>query len=234
MITVITFTYNDAAAIEKFLTNTSFADEVIIIDNNSSDNTLELAEQFNTVCLKRDFDTLKSQKDFAISKASHPWILYLEIDELISKNLRNEIKTITSTNTSSSSYHIRRRLNFMGKVLNHSGANTVLKNRLFHKESTSNLSKILKSTLTKNYRSFDSFNMQLTQHAKNESKKLAEKDTRPNLYHFIIKPFSCLIKHYLLKLGFLDGKEGFIYSYLQAFSMFKRYLYLWLNYRNLE
>lgn len=81
---------------------------------------------------------------------------------------------------------------------------------------------------------FDEYNSQLTLEAKQLANQLYEKKIRPNYFHFIAIPFGNFIKNYFFKLQILKGKEGFIFSYIHAFSTFKKYLFLWLKYRKME
>ncbi len=81
---------------------------------------------------------------------------------------------------------------------------------------------------------FDEYNSQLTLQANELANMLYEKKIRPNYFHLIVIPFGNFIKNYFFKLQILKGKKGFIVSYLHAFAVFKKYLFLWLKYRKLE
>ena len=84
------------------------------------------------------------------------------------------------------------------------------------------------------YKGFDHYNNKLTQYSKLQAEALYSKNLRPNLYHFLIRPWWRFFHQYIIKFGILDGKEGFILAYTSAFAVFKRYLYLWTMYRNIE
>ena len=84
------------------------------------------------------------------------------------------------------------------------------------------------------YLDFDSFSQRTTQIAKRKAFKLYSKKVKPNMIDFIWKPFWTLKKECVFNLCILDGKQGFILAYLRAFMQLKTYLFLWLNYRNLE
>lgn len=81
---------------------------------------------------------------------------------------------------------------------------------------------------------FDDYNSQLTLEAKELANVLYEKKIRPNYFHLIVIPFGNFIKIYFFKFQILKGKKGFIISYLLAFAVFKKYLFLWLKYRKME
>lgn len=228
MISVVTLTYNNENYIEDFIANNQFADTIIIVTNTN----LQLNKNEKITIIKSDITDFNNITPLIKTEISEGWLLLLKPTEKLTEALKTEIKSITST-SENLNYNINSKLRFMGKTLKHSGKNT-LKNRLIYIEGNTTKVATLKHNLVTNYVSFDDYNQHLTLQAKTEANALAEKNIRPNVFHFLAKPFASLVNNYVFKLGFLDGKEGFIYSYLQAFKVFKRYLYLWLNYRNLE
>jgi glycosyltransferase involved in cell wall biosynthesis len=84
------------------------------------------------------------------------------------------------------------------------------------------------------YLDFDSYNERLTKKAKQRASELFARKKRPNFFHLLWKPLWELKVNFVFKIGFLDGKEGFVFAYLKAFEEFKTYLFLWLMYRNIE
>ena len=94
---------------------------------------------------------------------------------------------------------------------------------------------LLKNTSDHNtYKGFDAYNQKLSQYSKLQAQQLFQKNVRPNLYHFLFRPWYRFMHQYFLRLGILDGKEGFILAYINAFSVFKRYIQLWLMYRKID
>ena len=90
-ITAIIPTFNEEIHIEEAIQSVQFADEIIIIDSFSTDNTVKIAKKHNVVLIQRIFDDYSSQKNFAIDKATHNWICVLDADERISISLKKEI-----------------------------------------------------------------------------------------------------------------------------------------------
>jgi hypothetical protein len=84
------------------------------------------------------------------------------------------------------------------------------------------------------YKDFDTYNSKLTLYSKLQAKNLYTKKVKPHAYHFFIRPLYRFLWQYIYRLGFLDGKTGFILAYVHAFSVFKRYLQLWMMYRKIE
>ncbi len=87
-ITVLIPTYNEEDLIAQAITCSQFADEILIIDSYSDDNTIKIAKKYKCNILQRKFDNFSNQKNFAISKAKNDWILVLDADEIITYQLR--------------------------------------------------------------------------------------------------------------------------------------------------
>ncbi|RKE92362.1 glycosyltransferase family 2 protein [Ichthyenterobacterium magnum] len=248
MISALAITYNEEENIESFIKSLSFADEIIIVDSGSTDKTLELARQYEVKIVNRSFDNFSAQKNFALQQAKHDWIVFFDLDEVISKELAEEIKQKTLFASNTKAYKVKRNFHFMGKRIKYSGFQNDSVVRLFKKEACSYNTNLVHETLDVNgttetlkcrsdhftYKSFDLYNQKLTQYSKLQAKMLYQKNLRPSLYHFLVRPWFRFFHQYVIKLGILDGKEGFILAYLSAFSVFKRYLYLWTMYRKIE
>jgi glycosyltransferase involved in cell wall biosynthesis len=248
MISALAITYNEAATIEKFIRSLSFADEIIIVDSYSTDNTVELAKQLDAKVLVRGFDNFSNQKNFALQQAKHDWVMFFDLDETISKALTQELKNAIENPGNTVAFKVKRNFHFMGKHIKYSGFQNDAVVRVFKKNKAIYSSNLVHETLEVNgkvetlkhksdhfsYKGFDHYNNKLTQYSKLQAQALYNKNIRPNLYHFLVRPCYRFWHQYLIRLGFLDGKEGFILAYTSAFAVFKRYLYLWTLYRNIE
>ncbi|MAO08435.1 MAG: glycosyl transferase family 2 [Alteromonas sp.] len=247
-ISALAITLNEAEVLEDFLKSLDFVDEIIIVDSFSSDQTKAIATSFEKVkWFERTFDNFSEQKNFAISKASHDWLLFFDPDEEITSEVKEEILE-TLENPKADAYFIRRQLYFMGKKINYSGFQTDWVIRLFHKKHGRYNGNLVHETLQvqgttaklksrvphHTYKSFDDYTHKLHKYSALQARMLYEKKKKPSLFHFIFRPFYRFWHQYLIRLGILDGKEGFILAYINAFSVFKRYLNLWLLYRKIN
>ncbi|MEZ4858106.1 MAG: glycosyltransferase family 2 protein [Flavobacteriaceae bacterium] len=247
-ITALAITLNEAEVLHAFLKSLDFVDEIILVDSFSSDDTVIIAKQFEKVTIyERAFDNFSAQKNFAISKASNEWILFFDPDEEITPEVKTEILQ-TLQNPVADAYYIRRQLYFMGKKIKYSGFQTDWVIRLFKKgcgtyngnlvhetlEVTETTGKLKTRVPHHTYKSFDDYTGKLHRYSRLQAQMLYDKGIRPNLTHFFFRPFYRFWHQYLLRLGILDGKEGFILAYINAFSVFKRYVNLWLLYRKIN
>ena len=248
MISALAISHNEEANIEKFIKSLSFADEIIIVDSNSTDNTVSIAKSLGAHVLIRDFDNFSNQKNFALQQANHEWVVFFDLDETISADLATEIKSLIENPGNTDAFKVKRNFYFMGKHIKYSGFQNDAVVRVFKKYKAKYNKKLVHETLEIDgnistlkhrcdhfsYKGFDHYNNKLTQYSKLQAKALYDKNDRPNLYHLLIRPCYRFWHQYLIRLGFLDGKEGFILAYTSAFAVFKRYLYLWTMYRNID
>jgi len=248
MISALAITRNEEEHIERYIKSLSFADEIIIVDSYSEDRTVEIAKSLGATVISRKFKNFSDQKNFAISQAKNDWITFFDLDEIIPENLIEEIITILKSQSSYKAYRVKRDFHFMGKRIKYSGFQTDVSVRLFNKnyckyngspvhetiETKEKIGRLKHSAQHQTYKSFDNYNEKLNHYSKLQAKALYAKNVRPNLYHFLFRPWYRFMHQYFLRLGILDGKEGFIISYVHAFSVFKRYIQLWTMYRKID
>jgi glycosyltransferase involved in cell wall biosynthesis len=247
-ISALAITLNEAEVIEDFIKSLWFADEIIIVDSFSTDQTKALASKHEKVTvLERKFDNFSEQKNYAISQATHDWVVFFDPDEEITKAMADEIK-LSLTAPKAIAYFVKRELYFMGKRIKFSGFQTDWVIRIFNKHHCHYNGNLVHETLDAKgataklktrlphhtYKSFDDYTAKLHRYSALQARMLYDKKKKPNLFHFMFRPFYRFWHQYLLRLGILDGKEGFILAYINAFSVFKRYVNLWLLYRRID
>lgn len=235
-------TLNEGEVIANFIKSLDFVDEIIIVDSFSQDDTVEIAQQFDKVKIhQRSFDNFSNQKNFAISQATNDWVLFFDPDEEITPEVKTEIlKTLQEPKHIA--YFVRRQLYFMNKKINYSGFQTDWVVRLFDKNHGTYNGNLVHETLEiqgssgrlkarvphHTYKSFSDYLAKLDRYSSLQAKMSFEKGKSATFAHFIFRPAYRFWHQYLLRLGILDGKEGFILAYINAHSVFKRYVKLWL------
>jgi len=248
LISALAITFNEAKNIEAYIQRLSFADEIIIVDSFSTDGTKEIAEQLGARVVQRQFDHFSNQRNHALSLAKHDWIVFFDLDEVIHDALINEIEETVNSETSFDGFYVKRQYYFFDKKIIFSGFQTDKSVRLFKKskcqyngnfvhEEVICLGKIgqLNHEIKHfSFVDFNRYNQKLTQYSKLQAEVLFKKGKRPNLFHFLLRPSYRFFTQYILRLGILDGKAGFILAYVHSFAVFKRYAFLWLKYRGIE
>ncbi len=246
-ITALAITLNEEENVKQYVESLSFADEIIFVDSNSTDRTVEIAKSMGVTVIQRDFDNFSNQRNFAIAQAKSDWIVFFDLDEIVTPELKAEIISVTSSPSDCIAYYVKRNFHFMGKQIKFGGWQSDKAIRVFNKNYCK-YNGLVHETVVANgkvaylkervnhfsYRSFDNYNNKLNLYSKLQAESLYVKNRRPNAYHFFIRPKYRFLWQYFYRLGFLDGKEGFILAYVHAFSVFKRYLQLWMMYRKIE
>lgn len=93
-LSVITITKNEQDWIENCLKSVSFADQIVIVDCGSKDKTLEICQKYNTEIFYHDWESFSKQKNFALSKTTGDWVLFIDADERVPQKLKEEIKNL--------------------------------------------------------------------------------------------------------------------------------------------
>src|SRR3990167_855164 len=121
---VVILTYNESIHIARAITNVlGWADHIIVLDSYSQDNTVEIAQTFSTEVIFRKFDNYKNQRQYAIDYCKNicDWMLFLDADEYLLDELKQEIQTQLSEKSDVVGYYIPRRAIFMGKWIKYGG-----------------------------------------------------------------------------------------------------------------
>ena len=247
-ITGIIPTFNEEIHIEAAIDSLAFADEILVIDSYSTDNTVALAKAKGARIIQREFDDFSSQKNHAINLAHYSWIFLLDADERVPAALQKEVIAEVNKDSTSSAYWIRRSNFFMKRRIKYSGWKNDKVIRLFKKEdckyngklaheeikSVGKVSILLNYLDHYTYKDFNSFIQKKNLYAQLQAKELAKKGKKATLLHFIFKPSFRFFKHFIWQKGFMDGIEGFFIATFYAYTIFARYVNLWLINRDLK
>lgn len=238
-LSVAIITFNEERNIARCLQSVSnIADEIVIIDSYSTDNTVRIAEKYGAIVFSRSFSGYRDQKNMVLARTAYPLILSLDADEALSSELVASIAS-AKENPQYDAYTFNRLTNFCGKWIYHSGWYPDKKLRLFDKRKASwggeNIHEkvVLQESATIGYLegnllhySFYSIEEHVSQINKFSSLKaevLFQKGMRAGVAKMLISPFVKFFRHYILKAGFLDGFYGFVISKNSAHSVFLKY-----------
>ncbi len=229
-LSIVILTKNSENYLEEGLNSTIFADEVIIYDSGSEDNTLEIAKKFQNVKIYIDtkWEGFGIQKQKAVNKAKNRWVFVLDSDEVITEKLKKEILT-TIKNPKHDAYYVARLNNFFGKWMKHTGLFPDYSIRLFDKTKAKfNNRKVHESVEAKNVGYLKNYFLHYAYESVEEfiekQNRYSSMGAKPNKIKALISPYWTFFKLYFLKLGFLDGWEGFIVSKLYAEYTFWKYI----------
>jgi len=238
-LSVLIITLNEEAHMYELLSDLDFADEVIVIDSYSTDKTKEICESFKNVrFLEHKFENYTSQRNFAIDQARNNWILFIDADERLTPELKEEIIQTINQDTDVSAYLFYRKFFFKRKVLHFSGWQTDRIFRLFKKDKARYTYKrlvhekldvegkisILKHKLIHySYSDYNSYKNKMVTYGRLKAQEKFMSGFKPTFIYIYGHPVYNFLYQYLIRLGILDGKKGIIICYLNALSVKVRY-----------
>lgn len=246
-ISVFIIAYNEEKIIARCLEKLYWADEVIVVDSGSTDNTIAICKEFNAKVIFNQFENFGKQKQFALSQTTNDWVLSLDADEVLTDALINEIKNHSFSNEING-YLIPRTHIFLGKIFKYGNENKKPILRLFNKSHGRFLEQIIHETIEVNGRigtfrnemfHFTVFDISTAiqkqiKYALLSGEFLNVKNKKPSKIRTIIKfPYE-FVRSYFIQLNFLNGYQGFVWSLLAAFSSFVKYAKLIDIYQNKE
>ena len=241
MISAVVITKNEKKTISLCLGNLKFCSEIIVVDDYSTDKTVSIAKKFTRKVYKRKLNNdFSKQRNFGLSKTKNKWVLFIDSDEIVDKKLAREIKDAVKKEEFNG-FYIKRTDYFLGKKLQWGeflnkkfirlgkknkgkwqraihehwdikGKKGILDNSISHYSHTS-LSQLVRksdyySTINASYL-----------HANNES---------VTIFEVFLYPSIKFIHNYILKLGFLDGFYGIIFTIFMSYQSFLSRLKLYL------
>jgi glycosyltransferase involved in cell wall biosynthesis len=223
-ISAVIITYNEARNIERcILSLKDVADEILVLDSFSTDTTKAICEKLGVRFEERAWEGYSASKNHANSIAKNDWILSLDADEELSETLKNSILSEKKILNNSSVYAFNRKTNYCGKWINHCGWYPDKKIRLFHRKTTSwqgdiHETLLFPSSIAVMHLQGDLLHYSFSTKEEHEKKSetyailaaqdLYKKGKRASFIKRKISPLIRFVRDYVIKLGFLDGKEG--------------------------
>jgi glycosyltransferase involved in cell wall biosynthesis len=242
-LSILVTTHNEAPNIERCLRSVAWADDILVVDSFSTDDTVALAQQCGARVEQRAYAGPADQKNWAIPRARHEWVLILDADEEVSPGLAAEIRALLAQDDiPQDAFWIGRDNHFLGRRVRYSGwQNDAVVRLIFrdrarydarqvHEEIDTSQLRVgrLRGKLEHyTFRSLDHFLDKTRRYARWSARDHAPRTGRIGLFHLLVKPVFRFFKHYILKGGFRDGRVGLIVSAVMAWGVFLRYVYLW-------
>ncbi len=234
---------------EKYISNClqsvkNFADEIIVVDHMSTDNTIVFAKKFTKKIFqeKNDSKHIDAQKNFGFLKATNDWILSLDADEEVTEGLAKEFQKVLSQKIIYDAYFIPRKNIIFGKWIEHTGWYTDEQLRFFRKGKASYISEHVHEHISVNgtigrlqnpllHHNYDSmqqfFQRALFVYVPNEAEHMMKSGYSFSYKDSIRFPFQEFLRRYFAGGGYKDGFHGRMLSLLMAFYHFAIFAYLW-------
>ena len=238
-LSVVVITYNEEKNIDRCLESVKdIADEIVVVDSNSTDRTEALCKSYGVRFFSRDFEGHIEQKNFALSLAAYPYVLSLDADEAVSDALKKEILFL-KTGWTHDAFFVRRLTNYCGSWIRHTDWYPDWKIRLWDRrkglwggsnphdhvvmQPSCRINYIRADILHYSYPSIHQHLAQLNYFTDIMARESFKKGEKGSLAGIVFNPFWKFCKSYVFRLGFLDGRHGFIIGVISAFATFIKY-----------
>lgn len=240
-ISVIIITKNEAHDIRECLASVAWADEIIVLDSGSTDDTLAIAREFTSlVYTSADWQGFGIQKNRALAYASKNWVLSLDADERVDAALQKEIQQVLQS-SQSDVYFIPRLSSFCGRFIHHSGWRPDNVARLFKRGRAEFSPHLVHESLLFNapagylsnpilhmsYKNLDEVLDKMQRYAMLGAAELQAKNKRSSLAGAVGHGVWAFVRTYVIRLGFLDGAQGFMLAVNNAETTYYKYLQLY-------
>ncbi|MFI5218057.1 MAG: glycosyltransferase family 2 protein [Bacteroidia bacterium] len=238
-ISAVIIAYNEEKKIAQCINSVkNVADEVVVVDSFSSDNTAAICSQLGAKVIQHAFEGYIEQKNFALTQAANNFVLSLDADEALSDELASSILRVKN-NWDADGYTMNRLTSYCDKWIYHCGWYPDKKLRLFDKTKTKwggvnphDKAEMIAGAKTKHLNgdilhfSFDSeeeFLVQQKKFAGIAAQHMHRLKKTSNFFHIYLKPTFKFLRDYILRLGILDGKHGFVISKISAHAVYLKY-----------
>jgi len=245
-LTALIITLNEEKNIRDLMHNLDFADEIIVVDSFSTDKTLEILKEFSNVKVYQHvFNNFSEQRNIAIDYATNEWVLFTDADERISDDLKQEIQDVLRSNDTKRGYYLKRKFYFFNEPVNFSGLQSDKNLRLFQKKNAQyhgivheklnfndNVGILNNYLIHYSYAHHQHFKDKVFYYNRLKAVEKLNKGYKPNSVLAVMHPAYTFLNRYLFRLGFLDGKKGFIICKVYAQGIKERYNEMLKLYQN--
>ncbi|MEG8946008.1 glycosyltransferase family 2 protein [Rosettibacter firmus] len=217
-------------------------DILVLVDSRTKDNTYQIVTSYPDVRSEIvEWKGFGPTKNYAISKTKYEWVLWIDADEELSKELANDLLSFKNSTPEFNSYFIPRKSYFLGKWIKHCGWYPDYVLRLFNKnfsyisENPVHEKLIVKGEsgylqhplIHYTYPDITHYLNKLNNYTSLAAEEIIKNNKKVTLIDILLRPAFIFIKMYILKLGFLDGLHGLILSLYSSFYVFTKYCKVW-------
>ncbi len=247
-LSVVMIVKNEEKNLGECLDTVSWADEIIIMDSGSTDSTSEIAEKYGAQFYSdENWQGYGIQRQRAQAYATGDWVFVIDADERVTPALAEEIQRVVKENRQGFAYEIKRLPYCFGKFIRHGGWYPGLTIRLFprlkadygnervherpHFKQPLKLLRLNNDMLHYTYDDLEHYLVKSAKYAAEHSLQRFDAGKRTSIFASLLHGVACFIRQYLVKLGFLDGRQGFLLAILSAHSTFVKHINLWTRER---
>ena len=248
-LSVTVITRNEAADIGAALQSAAWADELIVVDSGSTDDTVTIAQRFTPHVVVREWPGYVAQKNYAASIASHNWILSLDADERVTPELAREIQHVLAAEPPHAGYRIPRVTWHLGKWIRTTDWYPDHQLRLYDRRAAEWTGRYVHESVSIRrsasapadgavgrlrgelehfaYRDVADHLETIDRYTTDAARQMHEAGRRASLWQIAGHPPLAFLRNYLARGGIRDGAPGFIISALNSYYVFLKFAKLW-------
>lgn len=240
-LTVTIIAWNEEERLRACLESAGWADEIVVVDAESGDKTVQIAREFTDKVSVRPWPGFAAQKNFAIDQATGDWILSLDADERVTPELRERIGQILKEDGPADGYAIPRRNIFWGRWVRHGGLYPDYQLRLFRRRAgrfvedavhesvtvSGHVEALGEPLLHHSYRDLEDFVRRSNRYSTLSAQDWIRRGKGASLLGLVTRPLGRFFSMYIVHRGFLDGWRGFVLAVLYAEYVFLRMAKVW-------
>lgn len=245
-LSVVLIVRNEAENLAACLDTVRWADEIVVMDSGSDDATVEIARRYtDKVYVESDWQGYGVQRQRAQARAGGDWVFMLDADERVTDELHASIQTAVAKDQRDTVYAVPRLSWVFGRFIRHSGWYPDYVPRLYARERIGyrgdrvhekllippgmRQSVLQGDLLHYTYRDMNHYLVKSAHYAAAWAQQRQEQGRRTSLAQGLLHGIGCFTKMYLLRAGFLDGRQGLLLALLSAHSTFVKYADLWVR-----
>jgi glycosyltransferase involved in cell wall biosynthesis len=241
LVTVTIVTKNEADHIEAALDSVAWADEIVVVDAHSTDDTVARARAKGARVETRDWPGWVDQKNYAASLASNDWIFSLDADERATPALAAEIRSVLGGALTMAAYRVPRVTFHLGQWIRTTDFYPDFQTRLYdrrvarwqgrfvHESVTADgpVGQLTQELLHYSYRDLADHLDRINHYTTLAARQMFERGRRASPADLVLQAPAAFLRNYLLRRGFLDGAVGFTLSAVNAYAVFLKFAKLW-------
>lgn len=240
-VTVAIITLNEAEHIAAAIDSAAWADEVLVVDSGSTDDTVAIARAKGARVETRGWSGYVDQKNFAAERASGDWIFSLDADERIPPALASEVRTLLADEPDCAGYRVPRVTFHLGRWIRTTDFYPDYQMRLYDRRRGRWQGRYVHESVTVtgptgqletplehySYRDLRDHLDRINAYTSLAARQMYESGRRTGAIGLLVHPCAAFLRNYVLRRGFLDGSVGLTLSLVNAYSVFVKFAKLW-------
>jgi len=240
-VSVTIITLNEAAHIAAAIESSRWADEVVVVDAGSHDETVALAKSSGALVFTRPWTGWVDQKNYAATLTAHDWIFSLDADERFTPALAEEVRALVSAEPKYRAYRVPRVTFHLNRWIRTTDFYPDFQTRLYDRraarwhgqyvhesiQTPGPMGRLTNELQHYSYRDLSDHLERINQYTTLAARQMHEAGRRASAVDILIHPPAAFLRNYVLRRGFLDGTAGLLLSSVNAYSVLLKFAKLW-------